>query len=71
MGTVGERLKGSVRRSEHEPEYEKDGEKDCCERQGQQQALLTGGANDTNFAIPYIVISRLYLNESQHSGKVR
>lgn len=65
-------MKGSVRRSEHEPEYEKDGEKDCCERQGQQQAfLLTGGANDTNFAIPYIVISRLYLNESQHLSKVR
>lgn len=40
MGTVGEWVKGSVRRSEHETEYEKDGQKDCCERQGQQQALL-------------------------------
>lgn len=58
MGTAGERLKWSVRRSEHEPEYEKDGEKNCCERQGQQQALITGGANDTNFAISYMVYFR-------------
>lgn len=31
MGTVGERVKGSVQRSTRETEYEKDGEKDYCE----------------------------------------